>query len=199
MAKKKKPANKKKKEPKAEGQELAAGRPSKYQGDFPDRLIEFFDVDPAESVKIIHYHKDGEKVKWIDIKRMPRRLPTLVQFAKHINAGIRTVYDWIDPKHSSYHEEFSQAFTHAAKRLQKDFLIQAAVQGFMAPLTFKFIAVNLTDMRDQSDVAHKVEFDDKPPLTIEEMEEKIKAAKKEGLGGIDHRSIKGGNGGRDNG
>jgi len=64
--------------------------------------------------------------------------------------GISTVYDWLNENHRSYQKKFSDAFTHA-KEIRKDFLIQNALQGLYPPATFKFVAVNLTDMRDISE------------------------------------------------
>jgi len=136
---------------------MPAGRPTKYRPEFVQELIDFYSVEPYEDIDIPHYKK-GELV-WTDKKRMPTKLPTLVQFAKHLTKkykkiGIRTVYDWIDPKHSSYQEEFSHAYTRVAKPLQKDFLIQNGLQGFNNPLYAKFIAINLTDMRDKIENTH---------------------------------------------
>jgi len=93
------------------------GRPSKYKPEFCQELEDFFNVEPYEDVKLPHYNNG--QVKWEDIKRLPNKLPTLVQFAKSVKVGIRTVYDWIDEKHSSYQKEFSQTFTHVAKRTSK--------------------------------------------------------------------------------
>jgi len=83
----------------------------------------------------------------MDYKREPRKLPTLVQFAKSINVSYPTVYNWQWEKSGSFQKEFLEAFTRA-KELQKDFLIQAGLMGLYNPIFAKFTAINITDMRD---------------------------------------------------
>ena len=136
------------------------GRPTKYKARFCDDLIKFFDIEPWEEREIPHYDKSGKKdekgksiVVWTDIKILPVRMPTLRGFAKKMGIGIRTVYDWIDEKHQSYQKEFSQAFT-CAKDIRKDWLVDLGLSGSAPPASFKFVAVNVTDMRDQTDVEH---------------------------------------------
>lgn len=139
----------------AEGKSLG-GAPTKYKPEYCDRLIEFFDREPWEDVEMPHYDEKGN-VKWVDFKRMAVKLPTLRDFAKSIEVGVRTVYDWIDEKHASYQREFSQAFSQA-QEIRKDFLIQNGLQGLYPPASFKFVAVNVTDMTDKQEVEHKEPF-----------------------------------------
>jgi len=125
------------------------GRPSKYKAVYCDKLIEFFDIEPYEDIELPHYKK-GE-ISWIDKKRVSTRLPTLRKFAKNIGVAYRTVYNW-----TKAHEGFLHAFTHA-QVIRKEYLIDGALAGLYMPLTFKFIAVNMTDMRDKQD--HEVSGD----------------------------------------
>lgn len=137
---------------------MPAGRPTKYEEEYCDLLIEFFDQEPWEDLDIKHY-KNGE-VSWTDKKRMPRKLPTMVGFWRWLNnekgkdVGIRTLYDWIDKDHESYQKEFSQTFTRVAKKIQKDFLIQNGLQGTNNPVFAKFVAINLSDMTDKVSNEH---------------------------------------------
>jgi len=123
-----------------------AGQPTKYKPAFCQQLIDFFDVEPWEEREIPHY-KGGEVV-WTDIKLLPERMPTLRKFAKSIKVGISTVYGWIDEKHGSYQPKFSYAFM-CAKDIRKDWLIDLGLSGQAPPASFKFVAVNCTDMRDK--------------------------------------------------
>ena len=133
-------------------------RPTKYKPEFCDKLIEFFDIDPWEERKIPHYKTvDGEKqLVWTDIKILPVRMPTLRKFAKSIEVSIRAVYNWIDAESDVFHKEFMHAFT-CAKDIRKDWLIDVGLSGSAPPASFKFVAVNVTDMRDKQDV--KLSFD----------------------------------------
>jgi len=149
----------------AEGKDLG-GRPTNYKPEYCDALIAFFDVEPYEDVEIKHY-KDG-KVSWIDTKRMQNKLPTLTGFAKTIGVSWRTLYDWLNKEHSSFQPEFSQAFTYA-QELRKDFLIQNGLEGLIPPVTFKFVAVNMTDMRDKQQIEHTGEIKTGREPTEEEM------------------------------
>lgn len=126
----------------------AGGRPSKYKPEFCNKLIELFDIEPWEEREIPHY-KDGE-VAWTDIKRLPARMPTLRKFAKEIKVCISTVYGWLDSKHDSFQKEFLYAFT-CAKEIRKDWLIDVGLSGGAPPASFKFVAVNVTDMTDKQD------------------------------------------------
>ena len=130
---------------------MKTGRPSTYKPELADKLIKFFDIEPYEEIRLPHYDKDGKTIKWEDIKRLPRKLPTLRAFAKSINIPISTIYDWLAKDHASFQKEFSDAFTHA-KEIRKEFLIENALQGMYNPLTFKFVAVNLTDLKDVQEV-----------------------------------------------
>ena len=133
------------------------GRPSKYNPKFCQELVDFFDIEPYEDIKIPHYSKDGTKDKkgksvvvWEDYKRMANKLPTLRDFAKKIKVHVSNIYEWLNENSSVFHSEFRDAFTQA-KDIRKDFLIQNGLMGLYPPMSFKFVAVNLTDMRDKTE------------------------------------------------
>jgi len=137
-------------------------RPSKYKRKYCGMLIKFFDVEPYEEVHVPVYdesgktHKTGKKkgeqvVTHYEVKRNPNRLPTLQRFAKKIKVGISTVYDWLKEDHGSYHKEFSDAFTRACA-LRKNFLIENGLVGCHQHSYAKFVAANLTDMKEKPDI-----------------------------------------------
>lgn len=133
------------------------GRPTKYKPEYCQALIDFFDVEPYEERQIQHY-KNGD-VSWSDYKRFPNRIPTLRKFAKSINVNYTTVYEWIEK-----HKEFSNAFTHA-KEIRKWFIIENGLEGLYNPAFAKFVAVNVTDMRD-----NQVNIDNSTHYHIEKKE-----------------------------
>lgn len=145
------------------------GQPTKYKPEYCQTAIDFFDVPPYEDVKIPHYDKNGKKdedgnpvVVWEDIKRMPNKLPTLVGFAREIGVCYATLFNWMDPEHGSFQKEFLDIVTRVSKELQKEHLIQNGLQGLYNPQAFKFVAINVTDMRDIK--AHEIGGEDGGPI-----------------------------------
>ena len=139
------------------------GRPTKYKKKYCQELIEFFDIEPYEDIKVPHYQPNGKTIKWNDFKRMPNKLPTLVGFARHIDVCYATLFNWMDNKHASFHQEFLDIVTRIGKALQKEHLIQNGLQGLYNPQAFKFVAVNITDMVDKHDIDLSGEVILKPP------------------------------------
>lgn len=170
------------------------GRLTKYRPEHCRKLIDFFDIEPYEDIEIDHYEKtkgkDGGVVVWADFKRTPNKLPTLRDFAKTISVHISNVYEWLNKESTAFQKEFRDAFT-CAREIRKDFLIQNGLQGLYPPLSFKFVAINLTDMTDRTDLTsggEKISLAE--PLTLEQMKKRIKEAEKAGSG-IDNKSIEG--------
>lgn len=132
-------------------------RPTKYKPEYCDKLIEFFDIEPWEEREIPHYKTVGgeKQLVWTDIKILPVRIPSLYRFAKLISVGYRTLYEWLDVNSGSYQQEFSHAFM-CAKEIRKDWLIDVGLSGSAPPASFKFVAVNVTDMRDKTETEHSV-------------------------------------------
>jgi len=135
---------------------MKRGRKTKYRPEYCNKIIEFFNVEPYEEIRLPHYNEDGS-IKWEDVKRFARKLPTLVQFAKYIGASYPTVYRWQDEKDGAYQKEFQEAYARA-KESQKDFLIQAGCLGVYNSHFAIFTAKNITDMRDSSDLNVKGGF-----------------------------------------
>lgn len=131
------------------------GRPTKYRPEFCQILIDFFDIEPYDKIELPHYQSDGKTIKWKDYKLIPARMPSLLKFAKSINVDYKTIYNWVDKGHNSFQEEFFQAFTFA-KEIRKYWLIDLGLSGLTPPLSYKFTAINVTDMRDKVEEIHDV-------------------------------------------
>ena len=127
------------------------GRPTKYRPEMCQEIIDFFFNAPLWEEKEIHHYGKGGTTRWIDIKRFPAKLPTLVGYCKSAGIGDMAVYAWIDVEDSRYQPDFREAYLRA-KKAQKEFLIQASLLGLFNPIFAKFTAVNLTDMRDKQDL-----------------------------------------------
>lgn len=136
------------------------GRPTVYKESLCQLLIAFFDVPPYINREIPHFDKAGRKdangnkiVVWTEIKRVTCGLPSLTKFCKAVKIDWVTAHNWIDKESPYFIQDFFNAYMHA-KAIRKDNLIDVALTGMVPPNTFKFIAVNLTDMRDRQEVAH---------------------------------------------
>jgi hypothetical protein len=110
----------------------SVGAPVKYTDEVPSRLLKFFDREPFQE---------------IDGKKMPAFLPTVERFTFEIGIAVSTFYEWVKK-----YPELSKAF-EVAKALQKNQLMQLSLLGFYKEGFAKFVAVNITDMRDKQDVS----------------------------------------------
>ena len=120
------------------------GRPTKYKPEYCQKIIDFFNIEAFIDKEIPHYGASGE-IKWTDFKRMANTFPTLIKFAREINVSYYTVYNW-----TKEHPEFLQAYKEA-KKLQEDFLIENGLNGNYNALFAKFVAVNVTSLKDEAD------------------------------------------------
>ena len=114
------------------------GQPTKYKPEYCEAIIDFYDQEPWEE-------KEG--------KRLYQRRPSVNGFAKHIKACVASVYNWKTKDHDSFHPEFLEAW-NTAKALSKDWLIDVGLSGLAPANSFKFVAVNCTDMRDKVETIH---------------------------------------------
>ena len=154
------------------------GRPTSYEPRFCQMLIDHFDQEPTEDEDIKHF-KGGE-LNWIDKRQKARKIPSLTKFCKIIDRSWQTIHDWLKPESSVFEQLFLDAYTYA-RAIRQDFLIDGALTAHYPPNTFKFIAVNLTDMRDKQEVEHTAQFKDIAAL--------MQAASKERTKQIDSREV----------
>lgn len=118
------------------------GAPVKYHDGIPKQLTEFFDRE-LYTIDI-----DGNKV--------PSKLPTIERFCCDIDIVTSTFYEW-----NKKYPELSSAFKKA-KHYQKDQLMQMALMGIYKEGFAKFVAINITDMKDK--IEHDVGKDAKEVL-----------------------------------
>jgi len=135
----------------------AEGAPSKYKPEYCQALVDHFEAEPYTERELTRTRGQGESktVEVYDVKLIPNRVPSLTKFAKINNICWQSVHNWIDPKHGSYHAEFLDAYTHA-RALRANMLVDMGMSGVSPPASFKFVAVNLTDMRDKTETKHEM-------------------------------------------
>ena len=134
------------------------GRPSEYKQEINRELSDFFSRERFETIKVIttgknEYYKEEEK-------RVAAALPTFERFAELKNISRDTLYEW-----ESKHKEFSDTMAKC-RQIQKDFLIQNGLAGLYQSNFAIFVAKNLTDMKDKTEVDNNVTL--KSAVTKEE-------------------------------
>jgi hypothetical protein len=120
------------------------GAPIKYHSGIPKKLTDFFDR------QLYTLDENGNRV--------PTKLPTIERFCCEIDIVKSTFYEWVKK-----YPELSNAFKKA-KAYQKDQLIQMALIGIYKEGFAKFVAINVTDMKDKID--HDIGKDAKNLVTL---------------------------------
>ena len=121
---------------------MAGGRPSKYDPEYCQKMIDFFDIDHTViKTKDVVNQKTGE-VNTVEIEE-GAKLPTFERFAADLGTHRETLRNWCNE-----HEEFFAAYKKC-QELQKDMLIDLAIRGYYNPTFSIFTAKNITDMRDK--------------------------------------------------
>lgn len=124
----------------------AGGRPSDYREEYVEKIIEYFD-QPLYVMKKKQIASGGRKV--IVEEERPNSMPTFEGFAGKIKVTHKTLLNWCKDN-----PEFLQAYEHC-KDIQKKFIMEHGMMGNYNPGFAKFIAVNVTDLKDK--VTHEVE------------------------------------------
>jgi hypothetical protein len=121
------------------------GRPTKYRKEYCQAIIEWFSGESFEKGLKTITTKKGTVIEEEVI--LPGKLPLFERFAESIGVSCETLVVW-----SNKHKEFLTAYTRA-KQLQKSFLIENGVAGLYNPQFTIFVAKNVTDMKDKSEVS----------------------------------------------
>jgi hypothetical protein len=120
-------------------------RPTDYKEEYCELIVEFFD-QPLYIVKKKEIASGGRKV--VIEEEVPNSMPTFERFARKLGVEHDTLRNWCKK-----HEKFFGAYK-ICKDIQKDFLIEHGSKGNYNAAFTKFLAVNVTDLRDK--VTHEV-------------------------------------------
>lgn len=121
----------------------AVGRPTDYNPELCNELIDFFDRPYYIQREFVHGPKNNTKV---EIITEPNRIPSVEAFLREKKILKGTFYRWVER-----HTELSDALAHS-RSILKDFLNHHALHGNFNSAYAKFFAINATDMRDQPKV-----------------------------------------------
>lgn len=106
-------------------------RPTKYEREYALQMIDFF------SVEVFTIDKLGRKKL--------NRYPTFERFATNIGVTHKTLWNWAQHPDNS---EFLHAY-QICQDLQKALLVEGGLSGEYNNNFAKFLAVNVTDLRDK--------------------------------------------------
>lgn len=120
------------------------GRPSKYKSEYCDKILEFFNINHTKILFKTKVLKDGSVLNYDE--EVAERLPTFERFAVDVGVHIDTLNEW-----TKNYEEFSEAYKKC-KNLQKDMLNDLGMRGFYNAAYTQFVAKNITDMKDKTEV-----------------------------------------------
>lgn len=120
------------------------GRPTKYKRNFPQKLIEFFDIEPFTTRKETFYYKNGDyKEKDVDVANT---LPTIEGFCRTLKITKPTFHDWV-----SKYKDFSYAYKRA-KEIQQEIWITNSIKGLYSQPFAIFAGKNMFGWKDKSEV-----------------------------------------------
>jgi hypothetical protein len=123
----------------------ATGAPTKYNPEYCQSIVKYFKDAPVWQ-EIQDSSTSDIKGGSRHSKKIPARMPTFGQYASNIGVNGDTLVEW-----EKEHKDFSAAYNEA-KRLQQEWLIEVGMSGECPPASFIFIAKNVTDMKDKTEV-----------------------------------------------
>lgn len=131
------------------------GRPSKYNEEMCDKLLEYFNVEPYETKYEIYTYKDGTtKEKEYEVAN---DLPTVQGFCKTIGIHRDTFYEWC-----KVHEEFSDTFKKCKEMMEYNWQV-CSLKGLYSNAYTIFFGKNVfkyTDKQELETTNVNVDVDD---------------------------------------
>lgn len=112
----------------------------KYQPEFCEKLLAFFDVPPFRVTEVMK--RDGS----ISLVETAAELPTFAAFAKQLGTTCEVLSSW-EKKHPAFKEAAQKA-----RDLQSNILIQNSLRGNYSASFAVFTAKNLLGWKDGKDL-----------------------------------------------
>jgi len=118
------------------------GRPSKYKPQYCQAIVDFFSVEPYQTMNINITKADGSQVDKTVEEASP--LPTFMKFCDLIGIAKHTMLKWVKD-----YEEFMHAY-NKAKQLQQDFIMQNGLRGNYNSIFSIFTLKNVSRWQDRN-------------------------------------------------
>ena len=147
------------------------GRPSKYKPEYCQEIIKYFDVPFFEDklVSTTTGKNDFSKDEYKEIATPPRFLSA---FARSIGVNTDSLHEW-----AKVHKDFSVALK-CAKEIQHEHFVTCGLKGLFNASAYIFSMKNMHDWRDQTEVKHSGEIEEKRSLIIQLHDSATNFAKK---------------------
>lgn len=123
-------------------QKNKGGRPSDYRPEYCDEILKFFSRE-LYSTQTKQVASQGQVVEISET--VANALPTFQKFAAQIGTTNKTMLEWC-----KVNDEFRKAYA-VCKELQYDFLVHHGLLGGYKSAFAKFLATNVTDLRDRTE------------------------------------------------
>jgi hypothetical protein len=124
---------------------MPAGRPTTYQKEYCEQIVEHFQKEPFTVLYKEEYHKDGE-LKCKTPILTANEFPTFQGFADKIGVHIDTLHEWKDK-----HKEFSEAYARA-KQMQEHIWLINGMQNLYNSQFAQFFGKNCLGYKDKVEV-----------------------------------------------
>ena len=141
-------------------QKKKTGRPTKYKPEYCQEIITYFDV-PFFEDKLVSTTTGKNEYSKDEYKEVATAPKFLSAFARSIGVDDTTLDEW-----AKHFPAFSLALKQA-KALQREHWITCGLKGLYAPAAFIFSMKNMHEWRDQTEVKHSGEIEEKKSLIIQ--------------------------------
>jgi hypothetical protein len=121
------------------------GRPSKYKKEYCEMIIDYFTVQPQQTVYKKTYFADGT-LKSEEPIVLPEQLPTFQKFADSVGVTVSTLWEW-----EKEYDEFSKAYARA-KQLQEHVWLVNGMGNLYNAQFAQFFGKNCLGYKDKTDV-----------------------------------------------
>lgn len=120
------------------------GRPTKFKEEYCQTILDYFDI-PLSSIVTEEKMSASGVIEEIKVLK-PNFMPTFEGFARSLGIHTDTLQEW-----KKVNSNFSVSY-NLCKGIQKQFLVSHGLTGGYNASFAKFIAVNCTDLVDQTHV-----------------------------------------------